>query len=142
MKAKHKWTTIPRTVVHDKASYMVSAAAQRLNAPFAVALKDAGFRSWVGGISDSTEWLVGKLGDLYLHETLISHIRRLLDQDFVSQKLHETIPQFKKRVLQVVNHLNSDSFSAPNGEGLPGLARRLRERCSAIVLLKGERLPK
>ena len=73
------WSSLPRTVVHDKASYMVTHVRDRLNAHFAQALDDGGFTSWIGGNHETTAWLVPKWGDVYLHETVISHIRRLLD---------------------------------------------------------------
>jgi len=142
MQTEFKWSTIPREVVHDKASYMVPAKSQRLNVTFAKALKAAGLRSWVGDVSDSAEWMVGKFGDVYPHETLISHIRRLLEQAFRSRRLNETIPQFMTRVPKVEKYSNAPSFKAPDGRGLPGLARDLRSRCAQVIKLKGKRIPK
>jgi hypothetical protein len=142
MKAEHGWSTIPRVLVHDKASYMVSVKANRLNVTFANALQKGGMRSWVGDIRESAEWMVGKFGDVFVHETLISHIRRCLEREYPCQHLYETVAQFQKRVLKIENHLNSSQFAAPDGKGLDGLARRLRARCSEVVRLKGERIPK
>lgn len=139
MKAQHGWSDLPRVLVHDKASYMVTAYHERLHVTFAAALHEAGFRSWVG---DSTEWLVKKFGDMYLHETVIAHIRRLLDNDFAANKLFETPNQFRVRMKKVEDHLNSDAFASPGGMGLEGLARELRARCEDMILRKGERLPK
>ena len=82
------------------------------------------------------------MGDVYPHETLISHIRRLLDTEFVSPSIYETVPQFARRMKRVQDYLNSSEFAAEGGEGLEGLARRLRERCQEVVKRKGERLPK
>ena len=48
MKQTYEWPTLPRKVLHDKASYMVTAAHERLNGTFATGLRDAGFTSWVG----------------------------------------------------------------------------------------------
>ena len=104
MKKKHKWSSVPRVVVHDKASYMVSATSQRLNVTFAEALKAGGLRSWVGDIRDSAIWLTGKMGDVYPHETLISHIRRLLDRQFPCRRLKETAPQFMARMAKTSNN--------------------------------------
>ena len=106
MMRKHGWQNIPRTVVHDKASYMVSPLHNRLVADFARALEHGRFRSWVGSSCDSADWLVRKLGDLYGHETVISHIRRLLDCDFCHNKLYETPAQFTQRMHLVQNHMN------------------------------------
>ena len=89
-----------------------------------------------------TAWMVRKWGDVYPHETLISHIRRLLDQVFVCSRLSETPAQFKQRLLRVEQHLNSAAFAAPGGAGLMGLAKELRPRCQKVVELKGERVPK
>ena len=83
-------------------------------------------------------WMVRKWGDVYPHETLISHIRRLLDQVFVCSRLSETPAQFKQRLLRVEQHLNSAAFAAPGGAGLMGLAKELRPRCEKVVELKGE----
>ena len=87
------WATVPRNVVHDKASYMVCPASQRLNVKFANALKHGGLKSWVGGLSDPADWMTGLFGDVYVHETLISRIRRLLDREYPCQRVHETVPQ-------------------------------------------------
>ena len=56
--------------------------------------------------------------------------------------MNETFAQFKKRVAQVENHLNSPKFKAPDGRGLAGLARDLRTRCAKVIKLKGKRIPK
>ena len=143
MKRKWKWADIPRTVVHDPASYMVTTQHARLNFQFAKGLQDGGFRSWVGGDgSESTEWLVKKWGDVYPHETLIANIRRLLDEDFVSNSLCETPQHFRARMQQVENHLNSKDFAAADGGGLPALAKSLRDRCQDVINRHGERIPK
>ena len=73
---------------------------------------------------------------------MISHIRRLLDTEFASSSIYETVPQFAKRMRRVQDHLNSSDFAAEGGEGLEGLARRLLERCRQVVKRGGERLPK
>ncbi len=88
MKATYAWPNIPRVVVHDKASYMVTHHHHRLNVTFASALTDAGFSSWVGGNAAPTDWLVKKWGDVCPHETVISHIRRLKSKNsgFLSEK--------------------------------------------------------
>ena len=54
----------------------------------------------------------------------------------------ETHPQFSQRMQRVEDHLNSDDFAAPDGNGLLGLAKELRGRCKTVVQLKGERVPK
>ena len=142
MREAHGWPNIPRTIVHDKASYMVSPSHQRLNVTFANSLVDAGFASWLGSVSDTTEWLVAKWGDMYLHETVISHIRRLLEAEYRTQSLNEPVARFTARMKQVEAHLNSPDFRAAGGRGLDGLARDLLWRCDEVVRLEGERLPK
>ena len=141
MKRQYGWPDVPRVVLHGKAPYMVTWAHQRLNAVFAGALRDSGFTSWVGD-NASTEWLVRKLGDVYPHETVNSHVRRLLDQEFPCSALSETPAHFRARMLKVEAHMNSPSFAAPGGSGLLGLATELRPRCRTVVKLKGERVPK
>ena len=142
MQEEHNWPNVPRTVVHDKASYMVTSAHDRLQQTFAAALTAAGFCSWVGGASDSTKWLVKKWGDVYLHETVISHIRRLLDDDFACRRLGETVPQFTQRMHKVADYMNSPAFAATDGRGLQGLAAQLHTRCQWVVRHKGQRYPK
>ena len=142
MKRKHGWADIPRTLVHDPASYMVPPVTQRLQTDFARAIRSAGFRSWAGDAGDDCSWMVKKLGDVYLHETVISHIRRLLDGEFAHQKIYETPEHFVTRMKKVETHMNSASFKAPDGRGLEGLAKDLMWRCEEVVRLKGERIPK
>jgi hypothetical protein len=141
MKCKYKWANIPRTIVHDKASYMVTPSHDRLQVVFCAALQEAGFTSWIGDNNSSCEWLVARWGDVYLHETAISHVRRLLDTDFPCTHIHETAKQFEKRMAKVQDHMNSDYFNAGGG-GLHGLARSLHERCKEVLRRKGERVPK
>ena len=86
--------------------------------------------------------MIGKFRGVYPYETLISHIRRLLEQDFWSRRLNDTFAQFKKRVTQVEKHLNSPKFKAPDSHGLAGLARDWRTRCAKVIKLKGKRIPK
>ena len=112
---------------------MVSPAHERLQVRFAAALQEASFTSWVGDSDAQTGWMVRKWGDVYPHETLIAHLRRLLDQEFVASKLSETPAQFKQRLQRVEDHLNSAAFAAPGGTGLLGLAKELRPRCQRVV---------
>ena len=126
--------------MHDKASYMVTAAHERLHTAFASALSAAGFKSWIGGEHAPTNWLAARLGDLYLHETVIAHIRRLLDNDFACEHAHETVDQFRRRMENVAEHMNSASFGT--GGGLASLAKQLRPRCEELIRAAGERLPK
>ena len=77
-----------------------------------------------------------------MHETVISHIRRLLDTMFVCDHLRETAKHLKVRMAKVAKHMNSPEFAASGGTGLEGLAKEMRERCRKLIRLKGERLPK
>ena len=83
-----------------------------------------------------------KWGDVYLHETAISHIRRLLDDTFACRRLGETVAQFAQRMASVVHHMNSPAFAAANGRGLAGLATELHDRCTWVMRHKGQRYPK
>jgi len=143
MKSTHQWHNVPKTLVHDKASYMVTNHHDMLNTGFARAVADAGFRSWIGGAGDSTKWLVARWGDVYPHETAISHIRRLLRTRFRATRICETLWQFKARMYKVQEFMNSDEFSKDgDGESLLRLCQSLRDRCQDIIASKGERLPK
>ncbi len=142
MRSEYDWPNLPRTVLHDKASYMVSSAHERVQVTFAKSLQQAGFVSWVGPSSATAEWLVPKWGDVYLHETVISHIRRLLGTDVAYAGLEESVGHFKRRMKAVEEHMNSPVFSSQGGRGLDGLARNLRARCAEVVRRKGARLPK
>ena len=86
------------------------------------------------------QWLCPRFADVYPHETAISHIRRLLGEDFTCAKTHETVAQFRKRMDKVVDHMNSDAFQAKDGTGLPGLCRSLRARCERVLAEGGARL--
>ena len=86
--------------------------------------------------------VVKKFSDVYLHETAIAHVRRLLDGKFAHNKVHETAAHFKGRMERIADHMNSPDFAAPGGAGLLGLAKELRPRCQALIEAKGERLPK
>ena len=123
---------------------MVSPAANRLNPVFGGALAEAGYRSWAGAEGESTAWLCGRFGDVFPHETAISHIRRLLMEKFVCTRLNETVPQFKARMRKVQDYMNSDDFndSARAGGGLNSLARALIPRCQEVLNRSGGRLPK
>ena len=78
----------------------------------------------------------------YLHETVIAHVRKLLDGEFTHNKLHGPPGHFVRRMQQVEDHMNSAAFTACGGQGLMGLARELRGRCEELKRRKGERLPK
>ena len=121
---------------------MVNAASQHLNAIFAGALAESGMRSWVSGIGDDTSWLAAKLGDLFVYETAISHIRRLLAEKIVCTQLHETVPQFKLRMQAVQDYMTSESFSPAGGRGLKRLSSELHARRRAVIGRGGERIPK
>ena len=96
--------------------------------------------TWI--VSDTAQWLVANWGDIYLYETVISHIRRLLEQEYRTMSLNEPVARFTARMKQVEAHLNSPDFRAAGGRGLDGLARDLLWRCDEVVRLKGGRLPK
>ena len=121
---------------------MVTSAHDRLQLSFAGALEAAGLASWTGGVSGSTRWLVKKFGDVYIHETVISHIRRLLDDEFACQKLGESPQHFAARMLKIQGYMNSPAFAGKVGGGLEALAADLRPRCQKVVQLKGQRIPK
>ena len=140
MKQQHGWTRVPRTVVHDKASYFVAPRSQRLAEPFVDALRSVGLKSWLGDADEDCSWLAGRLGDVYPHETAISHIRRGLEQRFPCRSSGETRAQFARRVARVQDYLNSDDFQAPDGGGLASLAQSLHRRCARMMELEGGRL--
>ena len=140
MRDEHGWGRTPRTVVHDKASYMVAPRSQRLATTFAEALRKAKLTSWLGDGDADCSWLAGRLGDVYPHETVISHIRRGLNHRFPRSTPGETRGRFAGRMAKVQEYLNSDDFATRDGGGLAKLAQSLRDRCHRMVLLKGGRL--
>ena len=86
-------------MLHDKVSYFVNSKQNILNKNFADGLKKSGFKSWVDGDS---RWLAPHLSDFYPHETVISHIRRLLAGKFARAScLNETPTQFARRMSKV-----------------------------------------
>ena len=90
MQREHGWGRMPRTVVHDKASYFVAPRSQRLASTFADALRKAKLKSWLGEADADCSWLAGRLGDVYPHETVISHIRHGLEHRFPRKDPGET----------------------------------------------------
>ena len=88
-------------------------------------------------------WVVRKFGDVYPHETVNAHVRRLLDQEFTCSRLSETPAQFRVRMQKAEDHMNSSAFAKKGGgQGLLGLAKELRARCKWVVQNQGERVPK
>ena len=138
----YKWPTLPRIVVHDKASYMVNSKAEKVNRNFEDALRCVGMRSWATGSDGSTKWMASRFSDVYLHETVIAHIRWCLDHRFPRATPGETYAEFRKRMDKVEQYLNSDDFAARERGGLCALSRDFRERCAAVVRKAGERLSK
>ena len=101
------------------------------------------FQSWVGDSDADTSWLCGKLGDLYLHETVVSHIRRLLATKFRRTALSESPAQFCNRMAKVEEYMNEEMCSKTGeGDSLVRLGKRLHTRCDQLIKLKGERIPK
>ena len=116
----------------------MNATQNHLQGAFADALRDAGMRSWLG--DRSTNWMSPRWGDVFPHETLIAHIRRLLATEFACNRLNETHAQFRKRLDAVERRLN-DNWGE-GGTGLLRLAKSMRGRCAEVVRRKGERIPK
>ena len=140
MKKEWKWRNIPRVVLHDKASYFVNK--DMVNKKFAAGLRAGGFTSWVSPDGGDCKWLSANLGDLYLHETVISHVRRLLATKFMRKALNEKPWEFKARMLKVEKYMNYEMGRNGPGQALLELGDKLHERCRALVQRKGERLPK
>ena len=138
MQKDYGWSRVPRTIVHDKASYFVAPRAQRLAGSFDDALRGAKFKSWLGNSDADCNWLAGRLGDVYPHETVISHIRRGLSHRFPRSTPGET--RNKNRMKRVHDYMNSVESTARDGGGLAALAASLHERCARVSALKGERL--
>ena len=135
MKDAWGWATIPRVILHNKASYFVDNGRNSVNTTFARGLKAGRFRSWV---EDDTSWLAPKLGDFYPHETIISHVRRLLSTKFCKCSLWETPQQFAARMAKVEKHMNEEM-----GDALERLGKEaLLKRAAALKKARGERLPK
>ena len=86
--------------------------------------------------------MVKRFGDVYLHETAIAHVRRLLDGKFAHNQVHESASHLRDRMQRIADHMNSPDFAVSGGNGLLGLAKELRPRCEALIEARGERLPK
>ena len=142
MQEEWGWTSIPRVVLHDKASYFVNSRQHCLNQTFATALHANKFTSWVENQNVDCKWLSPMLGDWYLHETVISHVRRLLHSRFGRKALYETPNQFAARMKKVEEYMNYEMGTAAPGEALLQLGRDMHKRSAELKLLRGERLPK
>ena len=82
------------------------------------------------------------VGDLYLHETVISHVRRLLATKFMRKALNEKPWEFKARMLKVEKYMNYEMGKNGRGKALQELGDTLHQRSEALKQLQGERLPK
>ena len=136
MKKEFGWATVPKVILHDKASYFVDSKKNLLNPTFAAGLKAGHFRSWA---EDGTAWMAAKLGDFYPHETVISHVRRLLATKFTKDSLHETPRQFAARMKKVEEYLN---YELKDGDSLERIGKSLHTRAQKLKDLRGERIPK
>ena len=126
MKEKYEWTTVPRVIVHDKASYFSSTA---LTLPLHAACVKVVFGV---GLAISRQHTVdgSQVWRHVLHETCISHIRRLLGTTFASSRILETAAQFRRRLNQVEDFKLGEDGSA------------LERLCRDLIRLKGAGLPK
>ena len=129
---KRVWANTLTVLLHDKASYFVDSSNNQLNKTFAQGLRSGRFKSWC---QEDTKWLAAHLGDLYPHETVISHIRRLLSTKFSKCSLWETPQQFAARMKKVESYMNTEMDLAALGKALLPRAEDLKKR-------RGERLPK
>ena len=60
MQKEFNWSSIPRVILHDKASYFVNSSQNQLQDTFAAGLRAGRFRSWA---EDGTSRQAGHLGD-------------------------------------------------------------------------------
>ena len=134
MKKRWGWTNTPKVILHDKASYFVDTTNNQVNRTFAKGLKAGRFKSWC---QEDTKWLAAHLGDLYPHESVISHIRRLLSTKFSKCSLWETPQQFATRMKKVEDYMNSEMQDA-----LTALGKALLPRAEDLKKRQGERIPK
>ena len=141
MQDEFGWSTLARVVVHDKASYFVSPQNARLQADFALGLRAAKLCSWLGHHEADTNWLAARLGDFYPHETLISHIRRLLTHQFLHHGTSESPSQFRRRLDRVEDYFNSGKWSDDH-DALHRLAKSYRGRAEEVKARMGDRIPK
>ena len=139
MKRQWGWSNLPRVVLHDKASYFVNSDKNLLSKTFSDGLHAGGFTSWLESDGGDCKWLAAHLGDWYPHETVISHVRRLLSTKFARKGLHETVNQFASRMLKVENYMNNEMGE---GQSLQDLGREYHGRSQQLIDLQGERLPK
>ena len=102
--------------------------------------RSAGMTSWLGSADADCSWLAERLGDVYPHETVISHIRHGLDHRFPRRSPGEARRQFACRMAKVEDHINSAKLTARGGGGLAALAQPLRSRCAQLVDVDGGRL--
>ena len=135
MKQEWGWSTIPRALLHDKASYFVNSKQNILNQNFAAGLSAGRFTSWVDTANGDCSWLASHLGDWYPHETIIAQVRKLLMTKVTRQALRETPRQFAHRMQRVEQIMNETM-------DLQSLGRELHDRSAELIKRKGERLPK
>ena len=134
MKKQWCWANTPKVILHDKASYYVDSIVNQLNKTFAKGLRAGGFKSWC---QEDTRWLGSHLGDFYPHESVISHVRRLLSTKFAKGSLWETPAQFAARMKKVEDHMNNEMPDC-----LERLGKCLLSRAEELKRRGGERIPK
>ena len=134
MKKEFNWSNTPKVILHDKASYFVDSTQNRVNRTFAAGLKPGNFKSWC---QEDTQWLGSHLGDLYPHESVISHVRKLLSTKFAKGSLWETPTQFAARMKKVEEHMNYEMSDC-----LERLGKALLPRAAELKKRLGERIPK
>ena len=127
--------------MNDKAAYFVGSEHGRLPKDFALGLAGGGLRGWLVGCMAHTNWVAARLGDFYPHETLISHIRRLLTHKFPAPRVGETLHQFRHRLDLIEEHLNSGAWSTSHG-ALRNLSKSYSDRAREVSARNGERIPK
>ena len=142
MKKEWKWSNIPRVLLHDKASYFVNSTKHCVNPTFAAGLRAGGFTSWASSGGGDCRWLAAHLGDFYLHETVIAHVRRLLATKFMRKALNESPSEFRARMLKVEKYMNYEMGKNGKGQALLELGDSLHQRSEALQQRQGERLPK
>ena len=134
MKKEFRWANTPKVLLHDKASCFVDTCNNQLNKTFAQGLRSGRFRPWC---QEDTKLLAAHLGDLYPHESVISHIRRLLSTKFSKCSLWETPQQFAARMKKVENYMNTEMQ-----DSLAALGKALLPRAEELKKRQGERIPK
>ena len=122
----------PKILMTDRGRGFHHPPSGKIMSRYKAALQSAGLKAFMG---DDASAQPGILGDMLLHETTVSWIRKLMAERTPAKPWQETRDQFRSRIQEVVRIINAKN-------DVEGLCRELPERLQELKNLKGDKLRK